>query len=221
MKTIITLNMQEKRYGKGDSQRPLLKGFSLSVDEGEAIAVVGESGVGKTTLLNILGLLDRDFAGTYRLWDEDVQALPEKTLAQWRNERIGFVLQESALIHSLTIEENIKLPFVYARTHDEEARAERFQKIVNVLGIEPILGKKPLECSGGEKARAVFARALVMNPPLILSDEPTASLDQENKERLMAYLLKLNREFGATLITATHDLDVASQHDRIISLEKE
>ena len=139
----------------------------------------------------------------------------------WRNEKLGFVLQESALINSLRIEDNIKLPFLYKKALEKETARHNFDDIVDAIGIRDILRKKPLECSGGEKARAVFARAVMMNPQIILADEPTASLDPENKQRIINLLFDLNKEFDTTLITVTHDLEVANQHDRVIQLEKE
>lgn len=141
-------------------------------------------------------------------------------LAQWRNQKIGFVLQESALINSLTIEDNIKLPLLYAGAEKKEFKPEDFESVVDAIGIKPILKKKPLECSGGEKARAVFARGIIMKPQIILADEPTASLDIENRERIVTLLFKMNKEFNTTIITVTHDLEIANRHDRIIHLER-
>lgn len=130
------------------------------------------------------------------------------------------MLQESALIDSLTIEDNIKLPLMYANLEKDPRAQEHFKRIVSKIGIESILKKKPLECSGGQRSRAVFARAVIMNPQIILSDEPTASLDPENKERIIDLLFEMNREFNTTVITVTHDLDVANRHERIIKLKR-
>lgn len=140
-------------------------------------------------------------------------------LAEWRNQKIGFVLQESALINSLTIEENIKLPLLYAKS-SKARKLDNFESVINRIGIETILKKKPLECSGGEKARAVFARSVIMNPQLILCDEPTASLDGDNKEKIIKLLFEMNQEFNTTIITVTHDLEVANRHEKIIHLER-
>ena len=137
------------------------------------------------------------------------------------NERIGFVLQESALINSLTIEDNIKLPFLYAGSEKMDlSETENFEAVVSAIGIKPILKKKPLECSGGERARTVFARGIIMNPQIILADEPTASLDRENRERIVTLLFRMNTEFNTTIITVTHDLEIANRHDRVIHLER-
>ena len=192
----------------------------MQVGAGEKLAIVGESGVGKSSLLNILGLLDRDYRGEYYLFGEKTNGLDEKVLAKWRNQRIGFVLQESAMINSLTVEKNIQLPFLYMESKDRNSLLENFTQIVKEIGIESILQKKPLDCSGGERARAVFARGILMKPEVLLADEPTSSLDTENKERIIHSLFEMNRKFGTTIITVTHDLDMAKRHDRVIRLEK-
>lgn len=218
MRSMIDIQIEEKIFTK--SKLSILKGFSMQVGAGEKLAIVGESGVGKSSLLNILGLLDRDYRGEYYLFGEKTNGLDEKVLAKWRNQRIGFVLQESAMIHSLTVEKNIQLPFLYMESKDRNSLLENFNHIVKEIGIESILQKKPLDCSGGERARAVFARGILMKPEVLLADEPTSSLDTENKERIIHSLFEMNRKFGTTIITVTHDLDMAKRHDRVIRLEK-
>lgn len=218
MRSMIDIQIEEKIFTK--SKLSILKGFSMQVEAGEKLAIVGESGVGKSSLLNILGLLDRDYRGEYYLFGEKTNGLDEKVLAKWRNQRIGFVLQESAMINSLTVEKNIQLPFLYMESKDKNSLLENFIQIVKEIGIESILQKKPLDCSGGERARAVFARGILMKPEVLLADEPTSSLDTENKERIIHSLFEMNRKFGTTIITVTHDLDMAKRHDRVIRLEK-
>jgi macrolide export ATP-binding/permease protein macB len=218
MRSMIDIQIEEKIFTK--SKLSILKGFSMQVGAGEKLAIVGESGVGKSSLLNILGLLDRDYRGEYYLFGEKTNGLDEKVLAKWRNQRIGFVLQESAMIHSLTVEKNIQLPFLYMESKDRNSLLENFTQIVKEIGIESILQKKPLDCSGGERARAVFARGILMKPEVLLADEPTSSLDTENKERIIHSLFEMNQKFGTTIITVTHDLDMAKRHDRVIRLEK-
>ena len=220
MNKIIDLCVKEKAYKNIKTPATILRDFKLEVSSGETIAIVGKSGVGKTSLLNILGLLDRNYSGTYTLFGANTNEADLSQLAAWRNEKIGFVLQESALIDSLTIEDNIKLPLLYSKSGSSSASAT-YSRIVDTIGIQSILKKKPLECSGGEKARAVFARAVILNPPLILCDEPTASLDPENKENLLSLLSRMNQEYHATIITVTHDIDVANRHEKIIKLERE
>ena len=218
MRSMIDIQIEEKTFTK--SKLSILKGFSMQVEAGEKLAIVGESGVGKSSLLNILGLLDRDYRGEYYLFGEKTNGVDEKVLAKWRNQRIGFVLQESAMINSLTVEKNIQLPFLYMESKDRNSLLENFTQIVKEIGIESILQKKPLDCSGGERARAVFARGILMKPEVLLADEPTSSLDTENKERIIHFLFEMNRKFGTTIITVTHDLDMAKRHDRVIRLEK-
>lgn len=218
MRSMIDIQIEEKIFTK--SKLSILKGFSMQVEAGEKLAIVGESGVGKSSLLNILGLLDRDYRGEYYLFGEKTNGLDEKVLAKWRNQKIGFVLQESAMINSLTVEKNIQLPFLYMESKDRNSLLENFTQIVKEIGIESILQKKPLDCSGGERARAVFARGILMKPEVLLADEPTSSLDTENKERIIHSLFEMNQKFGTTIITVTHDLDMAKRHDRVIRLEK-
>lgn len=220
MTKIIDLRIKEKIYKSKKSQLSILNNFTLEVHAGEKIAIAGESGAGKSSLLNIIGLLDRDYNGEYTLFGSLTNKLDASRLARWRNQKIGFVLQESALINSLTMEDNIKLPLLYAGSGKKEFKPGDFEGVINAIGIKPILKKKPFECSGGEKARAVFARGIIMNPPIILADEPTASLDMENRERIVNLLFKINKEFNTAIITVTHDLEIANRHDRVIHMEK-
>lgn len=220
MRKIIDLKIKEKIYKSKKSQLSILNNFTLEVNAGEKIAIVGESGVGKSSLLNIIGLLDRDYIGEYTLFGLPTANLHASELANWRNKKIGFVLQDSALINSLTIEDNIKLPLLYAGSEKKEFDSEYFGNIINAIDIKHILKKKPQECSGGERARAVFARGIIMKPQIILADEPTASLDMENRERIVKLLFKMNEEFNTTIITVTHDLEMANRHDRVIYLER-
>lgn len=220
MMKIIDLKIKEKIYKNKKTQLSILNNLNLEVNAGEKIAIVGESGVGKSSLLNIIGLLDRDYDGEYTLFGLPTINLHTSELAKWRNEKIGFVLQESALINSLTIEDNIKLPLLYAESGKKEFNSKDFESVINAIDIQHILKKKPLECSGGEKARAVFARGIIMKPQIILADEPTASLDIENRKRIINLLFKMNKEFNTTIITVTHDLEIANRHDRVIHLER-
>lgn len=217
MKKIIDLQVSEKTYKNKKVSKTVLSNFKLNVNEGEKVAIVGKSGIGKTTLLNILGLLDNNYNGKYILFNSFINDMKSTQLAKLRNKRIGFVLQESALIKSMTIEENIKLPLQYADS-SYIFEEEKFNEILNRIGIQSILKKKPLECSGGEKSRAVFARAIIMQPSLILCDEPTASLDDYNKQQIIDLLFEMNEKKNVTIITVTHDTSIANQHDRIIKL---
>lgn len=219
MTDIIKLDISQKNFK--NKYFSILKDFSLNIREGEKVSIIGESGVGKTSLLNILGLLDTKFQGEYTLFDSNVKNLSQDKLSQWRNQKIGFVLQDSALINSLSIEDNIKLPLMYAKLEKDLNAEDHFKRIVNKIGLDSILKKKPLECSGGQRSRAVFARGIIMQPQIILCDEPTASLDTKNKNNIIDLLFDMNNEFNTTIITVTHDLDVANRHDRVVNLERD
>ncbi|WP_210136553.1 ATP-binding cassette domain-containing protein [Staphylococcus sp. GDK8D68P] len=219
MTDIIKLDISQKNFKNKNFS--ILKDFSLNIREGEKVSIIGESGVGKTSLLNILGLLDTKFQGEYTLFDSNIKDLSQDKLSQWRNQKIGFVLQDSAIINSLSIEDNIKLPLMYAKLEKDLNAEDHFKRIVNKIGLDSILKKKPLECSGGQRSRAVFARGIIMQPQIILSDEPTASLDSKNKNNIIDLLFDMNNEFNTTIITVTHDLDVANRHDRVVNLERD
>lgn len=219
MNDIIKLEIKQKKFK--DKNYSILKNFTLNVMQGEKISIIGESGVGKTSLLNILGLLDTNFQGEYKLFDSNIKNLSQNKLSQWRNQKIGFVLQDSALINSLSIEDNIKLPLLYSKLEKDLNTEDHFKRIVNKIGLDPILKKKPLECSGGQRSRAVFARGIIMKPQIILSDEPTASLDTKNKNNIIDLLFDMNTEFNTTIITVTHDLSVANRHNRLVKLERD
>lgn len=219
MTDIIKLDISQKNFKNKNFS--ILKDFSLNIREGEKVSIIGESGVGKTSLLNILGLLDTKFQGEYTLFDSNIKDLSQDKLSQWRNQKIGFVLQDSSLINSLSIEDNIKLPLMYAKLEKDLNAEDHFKRIVNKIGLDSILKKKPLECSGGQRSRAVFARGIIMQPQIILSDEPTASLDTKNKNNIIDLLFNMNNEFNTTIITVTHDLDVANRHDRVVNLERD
>lgn len=211
----IDIHIDKKSFKKG--QLAILRNFDLSIQQGELVALVGKSGVGKTSLLNILGLLDKRFDGKYSLFDEDTNQLSDSKMAEIRNEQIGFVLQESSLIDALTLKENITLPYVYAK--NKQIDEQRLEGIGDKLAIRDLFDKYPKECSGGQKSRAAFARAIIMEPKLLLADEPTASLDQENKENLFDLMKMMNQESQTTVITVTHDLEFAEKHDRLITLK--
>ena len=220
MTDLLSIRIDSKSYKKRTGVVEALEGFSLSVEPGETVAIMGESGVGKSTLLNILGLIDLRYTGSYQLFGKNARELSDDEAATWRNRRIGFVLQESALVDSMSIADNVRLPFAYAARGLREDYEARFGEITEALGIHRLLEKKPLECSGGEKSRAVFARAVLMNPELILADEPTASLDADNRIRLAELLFDLSNSSASAIITVTHDIELAKQHNRIVRLTR-
>lgn len=215
MSNIIELIIKSKMYKSKKEKLVVFDDFKLRVNQGDMIAIMGESGAGKTTLLNIIGLLDDQYDGKYELFEKDTLKFDTIKKSRIRNENIGFVLQESALIDTLTIKENIELPYVY----NHSSPGQMTEELAHLLKISDILNKKPTECSGGQKSRACFARAIILKPDLILADEPTASLDDENKNIIINILSDLNQRFGVTVLTVTHDINVANKHDKIIKLK--
>ncbi len=214
MTQLIELSLKQKRFKK--NKRVILKDFQLSVSVGDSVAVMGESGIGKTSLLNILGLIDQDYEGSYKLFGRSTKTYSAKEQAQMRNNRIGFILQENTLIPSLSIKDNICLPWLYCPKEKQDQAF--FDELIRRLKLDDLLSQKPGECSGGQRARAVIGRAVLMKPDLILADEPTASLDEENRQEVLAILKDLNRDFKASLITVTHDHAVAQNHRKILRM---
>ena len=217
---VIDVNINKKVY-KSKKNISLLNNFSFQVDKGEKVSLIGSSGTGKSTLLNILGLIDKKYDGTYFLCGENTKDFTDEVSAKIRNSKIGFVLQESALIDSISIENNIKLPLMYQEKSKRSEYIDFFDYIVDKIDIKELIKKKPLECSGGERARAIFARGVIMKPEIILADEPEASLDEKNKWKIIELLFEINMNIGSTIIASTHDKEVAQKFDRCITIEKE
>lgn len=218
MSNIISMSNINKKYIHKKETKIILRNIDFSIEYGEMIAIVGKSGAGKTTLLNLLGLLDQNYDGDFVLLDNKINSLKETEMARIRNKNIGFVLQESALINDLTIRENILLPYYYSNEKiSKNIIKEKCITLAKKFDINSLLDKKPKFLSGGQKERAVLARALLMEPDLILADEPTGSLDEENAKIIMDYFYEL-KELGRTIITVTHDKDVASKHDKTYNL---
>jgi len=202
---------------KSFGELEVLKGVSLRVEKGEIVAIVGKSGAGKTTLLQIIGTLDRPTSGKVVIDGEDVFALGEKQLAAFRNKHIGFIFQFHQLLPEFTALENVCIPAMIAREKESEYKP-RAEKLLRELGLADRMGHKPNELSGGEKQRVAAARALMMAPDIILADEPTGSLDTQNKKELSELLLKLRKEYGQTILLVTHDKELAGIADRVIEI---
>lgn len=203
-----------KTYVLGGSVVRALDGVSLKVGEGEMLAVTGPSGSGKSTLMNVLGCLDSPDSGEYRLAGEDVSGLSEDRLAEIRNRRIGFVFQTFNLLPRMTALENVELPLVYADAEDGEERARR---ALATVGLADRTHHEPNQLSGGERQRVAVARALVMDPAVVLADEPTGNLDSRTGDEILALFRELN-EAGRTLMIVTHDPDVARHCAREIRM---
>ena len=202
---------------KSFGELKVLKGVDLKVEKGEIVAIVGKSGAGKTTLLQIIGTLDRPSSGKVMIEGQDVFALNDKQLASFRNRHIGFIFQFHQLLPEFTALENVCIPAMIAREKETEYKA-RAEKLLTDLGLKERMGHKPNELSGGEKQRVAAARALMMKPDIILADEPTGSLDTQNKKELSDLLLQLRKDYGQTILLVTHDKELAGIADRVIEM---
>ena len=200
----------------GGNQVQALSNVSFSVEPGEYVAIMGESGSGKTTLLNILAALDRPTAGEVLLAGQPLSAIRERDLAAFRRSHLGFVFQDFNLLDTFSLQDNIYLPLVLART-DYQAMRKKLRPIADQLGISDILTKYPYEVSGGQKQRAAVARALITDPQLILADEPTGALDSRSSDALLELFGELNGA-GQTILMVTHSVKAASHAGRVLFL---
>ena len=214
----MILNLQNiyKDYYQEKLVVPVLKDVSLSVGEGEYVAIMGPSGSGKTTLMNIIGCLDLPTSGTYELAGQDVLKLKDKELSDLRLSSIGFVFQSFHLMPRETALENVSLPLSYTGAKKAE-RKERATRALERVGLGDRVDFRPTQLSGGQKQRVAIARAMVNNPKILLADEPTGALDQKSGEQIMELFSKLNEE-GVTIIMITHDAKVASRAKRVVRI---
>ncbi len=210
--------IEVKNIWKSFGELEVLKGVNLQVEKGEIVAIIGKSGAGKTTLLQIIGTLDRPTQGQVIIDGTDVFAMKDKELAAFRNQHIGFIFQFHQLLPEFTALENVCIPAMIAREKESEYSARATQLLTD-LGLGDRLNHKPNALSGGEKQRVAAARALMMAPDIILADEPTGSLDTQNKQELSELLLKLRKEYGQTILLVTHDKELAGIADRIIEIK--
>ena len=195
----------------------VLKGIDLDIGRKEIVSIVGPSGAGKTTLLQIMGTLDKPDAGTIRIDDVEVSRLKEKELARFRNIHLGFVFQFHQLLPEFTALENIMIPAYIAGTGHKQAEA-RARELLEFMALSDRATHKPNELSGGEKQRVAVARALVNNPAVVLADEPSGSLDTQNKAELHQLFFHLRDTFGQTFVIVTHDEDLARLTDRTVHM---
>jgi putative ABC transport system ATP-binding protein len=213
---MIELRGIERRYAMSGQTVHALAGVDLDIAAGEFVAITGASGSGKSTLLNLLGCLDRPNAGHYHLDGVNVAALDDEASSEMRNQRIGFVFQSFHLLPRLTVLENVLLPTRFARSADPEAES-RARTLLERVGLGDRTGHRPGELSGGQMQRAAIARALLMQPALLLADEPTGNLDSRSAADVLALIAEVNQAHQ-TVILVTHDPDVAASAPRSIRL---
>ncbi|MCH2176895.1 MAG: ABC transporter ATP-binding protein [Lentisphaeria bacterium] len=215
--TVVKLDGISKEYHMGEMIVHALKGIDLEVKRGEFLAIMGSSGSGKSSMLNVLGCLDRPSKGHYYLGDVDVANMNDEDLSTIRSQRIGFIFQSFNLIEQLTVQENIEVPLFYQNTPPKVA-AERAIELATMVGLETRLDHRPSELSGGQMQRVAIARALANNPYILLADEPTGNLDSKTETEILDMFDDLNRQ-GMTIIVVTHDDPVAERAQRVITLK--
>ncbi len=216
MQPVLKIESLKKYYGKGESQTKAIDGISFEVMPGEFLGIMGASGSGKSTLLNCIAAVISPTAGTIEMDGTAINKLSGSKLAKYRGQQMGYLFQSFELIDNLTGKENILLP---VSLHGAKVDDERLNKLTSYLEINEILNKFPSQMSGGEKQRIAAARALILNPGLILCDEPTGALDSKNAKALMTKLEGLNKEDGATILMVTHDSNAASFCNRIMFIQ--
>jgi putative ABC transport system ATP-binding protein len=214
---MIELKDITKTYRMGEMDISALDKVSLSVKQGELIAIMGPSGSGKSTLMNVLGCLDRPTAGAYTFESREISVMSDDELAHVRNAKIGFVFQSFNLLPRFTALKNVEMPLIYSGVPSKQ-RTERAIPVLEMVGLGDRMGHKPQELSGGQQQRVAIARALVNRPPLLLADEPTGNLDSRSGSEILNILVDLNTH-GVTVMIVTHDHDVASRCKRIINLK--
>ena len=217
MAKLIELRDVYKIYGEGlESEVRALDGVSLDIEKGEFVAVVGQSGSGKSTMMNVLGCLDIPTRGTYRLDGVDVRELSDKELSRIRNKQIGFIFQQYNLIQNLTVLENVELPLIYQGI-DPIDRRELAMEALGRVGLADRAQHRPTQMSGGQQQRVAIARAISTHPPIIMADEPTGALDSRTGHEVLGFLQQLNKE-GSTVILITHDNGIAATARRIVRI---
>ena len=211
---IITVDNINKTYKNGSLELQVLKNISFKVDKGEFLAIMGSSGSGKSTMMNILGCLDNQYEGRYILDGIDISKSTENELSEIRNKKIGFIFQSFNLLPRLTALENVELPLVYSSIPKEE-RHKRANELLEMVGLKERTHHRPNELSGGQRQRVAIARALVNDPSIILADEPTGNLDSKSEGEIIEILQKLNK-MGKTIVIVTHEPNIGEIAQRKI-----
>ena len=211
---IITVDKVNKTYKNGSLELQVLKNISFKVQKGEFLAIMGSSGSGKSTMMNILGCLDNQYEGRYILDGIDISKSTENELSEIRNKKIGFIFQSFNLLPRFTALENVELPLVYSSIPKEE-RHKRANELLEMVGLKERIHHRPNELSGGQRQRVAIARALANNPSIILADEPTGNLDSKSEEEIIEILQKLNK-MGKTIVIVTHEPSIGEIAERKI-----
>ncbi|MBV8452140.1 MAG: ABC transporter ATP-binding protein [Deltaproteobacteria bacterium] len=209
----------DKKFVDAGREIWVLRGLNLEVASGEEIAIVGQSGVGKSTLLHVLGSLEPPTAGTIYFEEQDLFAMDEPHLAEFRNSRLGFIFQFHYLLADFSALENAMMPALIARLSDRDART-RAAEVLEMVGLRDKMHRRPAELSGGEQQRVAVARAVVLRPRLVLADEPTGNLDPQTADEVNSLFHRLNRELGITLIVATHNERLSRSMGRTLKLRE-
>jgi len=213
---MIDLQNLQKTYHTGGVATPVLKGIDLTVEEGEYVALMGPSGTGKSTLMNVIGLLDQPTGGSYRLSGQDLTALNDRQLSRIRNKRIGFIFQLFHLLPRLSVLNNVLLPLLYTDPYPNDAK-ERAVNLLGSVGLSDRVTYKPNALSGGQQQRVAIARALVNEPSILLADEPTGNLDEAASKEILDIFDRLHGQ-GRTIVLVTHDPAVAGRARRVVTL---
>lgn len=215
---LIEVKNAVKTYEMGDETFYALNDVSLNVEEGEFVAIMGASGSGKSTFMNMVGCLDKPKSGSYYLDGIDVLSLSQNQLAEIRNLKMGFVFQGFNLISRTSAIDNVQIPMIY-KGIDEETRIKRAHEVLKVVGLDKKENNMPNQMSGGQQQRVAIARAIVNDPPLILADEPTGNLDTKTSIDVMNFFVKMNNEMGKTIVLVTHEPDIAEFCKRIVKFK--
>ena len=218
METIIELQDAWKIYKMGEVEVPALKGISVEIKKGDFVAIIGASGSGKSTMMNLIGCLDLPSKGSIYLKSQDISKLSESDLASLRGRTIGFIFQLYNLIPSMTAFENVMLPLEFQEYNDRDA-AKRTREILTLVGLSDKMHHRPSQLSGGQQQRVSIARSLVSDPEIILADEPTGALDSVTGREVLEMLHRLWKEHGKTIIMVTHDLNLAKYARTTIELK--
>ena len=216
---LIEIDRVSKTYTRGNNDVPVLSDLSLSIEQGDFLALMGPSGSGKTTLLNLIGGLDKPSGGSIAIGGQRIEALSQSALAKWRSRNVGFVFQFYNLLPVLTAQKNVELPLLLTSLSGSD-RKKRALAALKIVGLEERSGHRPNELSGGQEQRVAIARAIVSDPELLVCDEPTGDLDRATADEILDLLQLLNEEHGKTIVMVTHDPKADDHAKHCLHLDK-